>query len=243
MVVDEVGGGADDYCGVAGSRHEEAVRLADEGTVSQHLHPAFRLERGRNPFLLDTFHLYQQAVAGGGGAELQRAVGTERESEGAVTVGLDPVDHHLVGKGGERGLAVCHSSRGETAARYGFRYVEFAPVSFIAVDGAVMHVQAAHGQVAHTVGACHEIPVEDFRSLHLASVIYQLAHFVEPCQGAGTVVVIGAAAPESLFVELQDVVLHPSVDHGTHIGIAYREGFEPMLRRLVIPEQRRVALY
>ena len=80
MVVDEVGGGADDYGGVAGSRHEEAVRLADEGSVSQHLHPAFRLERGRNPFLLDTFHLYQQAVAGGGGAELQRAVGTERES-------------------------------------------------------------------------------------------------------------------------------------------------------------------
>jgi hypothetical protein len=49
-------------------------------------------------------------------------------------------------------------------------------------------------------------------------------------------VIVWSARPDSLFVELNALVLHAAEDHGAEPSVTHRQSIRPQLRRLDVPE-------
>ena len=79
--------------------------------------------------------------------------------------------------------------------------------------------QASCVEEPHSVRTYNKILVNDLLCFSLFPVKDQLPDFIQPGKGTGAVVVVGAAAPEGLLVELDFLFLDTSVDHGSHIGV------------------------
>ena len=62
------------------------------------------------------------------------------------------------------------------------------------------------------------------------------SHLLKSCQRTRAVVVVRAAAPECLFVNLNFFFGYTAEHHRPQIGISYRKRFKPLGCRLVIPQ-------
>ena len=51
-----------------------------------------------------------------------------------------------------------------------------------------------------------------------------VAHGLEMGLGLGTVVIVGRAAPEGLFIELDFLDVRTAIDHRTEVGVSNRQG-------------------
>ena len=100
----------------------------------------------------------------------------------------------------------------------------------------VFDKQAAGVEETHAVGADDEILVDDGLGFRFLSVEDQLAHLVQPGQRTGAVVVVRAAAPEGLLIELDLLFLDAAVNHGAHVRVAQGQRFKPYAGRGVIPQ-------
>ena len=62
------------------------------------------------------------------------------------------------------------------------------------------------------------------------------AYLGESIEEAGAVVIVGAARPKGLFVELKLLVLCATIDHCSHAGIAHRQCFYPCVGGRCVPQ-------
>ena len=80
-----------------------------------------------------------------------------------------------------------------------------------------------------------EVLVDDGLGFSLLSVEDQLPHFVQARERTRAVVVMGTAAPECLFVELDLLFLDTAIYHGSHVGVAQGQRFQPDAGRRIVP--------
>ena len=84
-----------------------------------------------------------------------------------------------------------------------------------------VYLHASQGKEPHAVRPLDEILVDNL---------------MEVCFSLWAVIVVWAAGPESLLIELYLLHFRTAIDHGTEVGIAYRQCLQPMGCGLWIPE-------
>ncbi len=75
-------------------------------------------------------------------------------------------------------------------------------------------------------------------SLFVVSSVDAVTYFLQVGFGVGIDVVVGTSGPECVFVDLDGVTCHTSVDHRSEATVAERKGLKPVIGRAVITQSQ-----
>ena len=243
MVVDEVGGGCDVEGGCGGAFYVDAVAVGLDVSVGFDQYLAFGFESCLDAFLSYAFD--------GGGKEaglsvavlegrrgdscVQLAFEADAEGKRSLRGGCQAADNHAICQGGKDLTLVADAPIHVGCGGDGVTEVQFAAVvcSFVVAQG---QLDASEGEEAHAVGPFDEVVVDELGGFLFFSFEDEAAHLWEICQRLAAVVLVGRAAPEGFFVELDFLGSCAAEDHSPHVGVADGEGFEPVRCGLGVPE-------
>ncbi len=228
------GGGAGDpqfpargaHLAVLGHRPDQATEAQGAGDALGVVAPAVQRDARR---------------IGGGGGGTQRSVEGGGEGERARGVHGQPDHDDVVRRGGEHLAAVAHPVARVLHRGDGGGEVEVAPVvedlrglCAAAVEG---QPQVADGLVLELLdGDAHQIAVDQGPGLVPPALEDQPAGLGERGGGAGVVVVVGAAGPQRVLVELEPFDVRAAEDHGAQPAVAHRQGPEPLVGGAGVPQ-------
>jgi hypothetical protein len=185
----------------------------------------------------------ESAVGIGADGVALRARPIGGEGEGARFAGGEADDDDLVGNRGEDLAGVARAADVVADAHGGVVEREFAAVvGEIFVTGEVQ-AQVADGLERHAVGfagAGEDFFAGEFGGARVVAGEDEAADLGKGVAGGGDVVVVRAAGPERVFVELQALFADAAEDHRAEAAVAEREGLDPLAGGLRIPERQRL---
>ena len=150
---------------------------------------------------------------------------------GLETYHDDAVGHRSERLSGEKGIIGTERHFGS-----GIHEVELAFIVGNLAKTIVQNLQTAQREVLHAVRTHDESAIHDLLGFIFTTLENHVTHSVQIVARRCAVVVMRSAAPECLFIELDFVLLHATIDHGSHAGITQWKCFEPCSSRLVVPE-------
>ena len=118
----------------------------------------------------------------------------------------------------------------------GIHEVELAFIVGNLAKAVVQYLQTAQREVFHAVRPHDKSAIHDFLGFVFTTLENHVTHSVQIVARSCAVVVMRATAPECLFIELDFILLHATINHGSHAGISQWKCFEPRRSRLVVPE-------
>ena len=160
------------------------------------------------------------------------------QGETGKCVGLQTDNDDAVGHRGKGGTTVVVPMMLERDGRECLLQVELTTiVGHLCVrDIVVGHPQTAQMQVFLAVRTFDELLVNQVLSLLLLSVEDIVAHCGQVGCGCTAVIIVGTSAPERVFVELDLIDARSAVYHTAYTAITNRQGLEPYLCGLVVPQ-------
>ena len=229
--------------GVHQQRHMRRARNAQllvRGThlaVADHPRTAFRRESAGDAFVLDALDARHERISVRRNLEGEFAVLGQCERQRPALARVEADDDGAVAHRGEGAPRIADAVRGEADPRDGAGQVQVTAIVIdLLRDVLEGHPETAQRQVPHAVRPGDELFVDQFFRFLLASVIDELADLAEIHQRCLAVVVVGRAAPESRFVQLDGLFGDTAENHRGHLAVAEGQGFQPSSGGRVIPQ-------
>ena len=153
-------------------------------------------------------------------------------------VGFQPDEGDAVSKRGETLALIPHPIRAIRHLCQRIADVQLAAVIRCLLMG-ITENQITHRLIHHAMGSEVTVGCDVVHGEILGTGIVTLADGLadgrQDSQCLGIVVVVGGTAPEGIFIQLDGVTLHTTIDHGSQSAIAQGQGFHPVVGRLVVP--------
>ena len=250
MVIHKIGGSRDIECRNRSIRHTQLIGTNPHPAIGFHQDAALGLQSGLDAFMVDAIDDGCQFIYGCLNAVmrsysrhfcLQRAREVQIERQRSFLACLQPNDDDAVSLRGEDRTFVPYSfiyirSRSESTGK-----IQLATI-VTHVGMAELQLYTAQGQKAHAVRSLEKELVQEGMSSFFVTLENQIAHFLKMLLCLRTVIIVRRTAPERFLIELDFLIVRTSIDHGTHVGIAYRQSFQPVSCRSLIPQAMFLAL-
>ena len=236
VIVHEVGGSGHINGNVVGHANPDGIALLfDQAHLALYLHTTFSAKAGFDALMILAVDDGYQLAVGHHPFRLQRAVERQGEGDGGRPVSRDTYDDDVVSLRGENSALETGAIIRIMCSDGGIVQIQH-PLIVCHLLMAEIQLQAAHGQIAHAVGPFHEILVDDLRSLTFLALEDELTHLLQVCLGLRAVVVVGRAAPEGFFVQLNFLNVGAAIDHGSQMTVAYGKCLQPVGGGTAIPQ-------
>ena len=240
MIVHKVGGCADVEGHLRGSIHTDALTSVDLSgrnlAIACDFGAALSRQFRNDAFVVHTFDDGNQCIAIDHRLVVVVTLVIEEEAHSCRWASLEANHNNAVGHRSkclsrEKGIigTECHFGSGIHEVELAFIVGDFA-------KAVVQNLQTAQREVLHAVGSHDESAIHDFLGFVFTTLENHITHSVQIVARRCAVIVMRSTAPECLFIELDFILLHATIDHGSHTGISQWKCFEPRRSRLVVPE-------
>ena len=218
VVVDEVGGSYDEDGGLGGVANDyRAMAVSDAAAHGLHPHATFGREGALDAFVVGALDDGCDAMVADALLRRERAFVGHGEIESAALVGRELNGNHVIGQGGYHLPPVADAADVVADAGDGIVDVEVALVGRGVAVVPEFEEYVAQREEAHAMRPTDEILVDELLGLSLLAIEDELAHLLQMALGLRAVVVVRAAGPESLFVELNLFGVGAAIDHGAEV--------------------------
>ena len=236
VVVHKVGSSHNVNGSLRGTTHLYTVGMIGDDAIALDIHLTLSRQTSRHALVLDATHSGRQRVVAHAVGSGQQTFVRDLEPKGFLLVGIQAHHDHIVGQRRIGATGVSHTVGLVADMVHGRSQIELTAVIAHLLHAGELDKHTSQQQIFHAKGLLDEVLVDQLGSLLLLIIEYQPAHLSQMTECLGGIVIVGSTRPKGLFVQLHFLTLGASIDHSTHVRVAYWQCLMPVGCGLLIPK-------